>query len=151
MATFEPATPAPAKPNRLPLLIVIGVLILGLITALVLFLAGEDERPLTVQFGLLDSDGGVSCDEGGGPGYNDIGPGMPITVRNEEGTLIGSGSLPDTGDDEYEPFGCIWTVQVMVPEGHKQYAVEGGDRGEVTFSSDKLEGQDWIVEVGVGD
>lgn len=152
--TFGPTPPPPPAPSHrrhnLNTLIAAAVLLgAALITLIVLLTTGSSERPLKVSFGLTDSDGGVTCEDGGSGGYSDIAPGMPLTVRDQDGKLIGSGSLPDKGED-YAPVGCIWTLTVVVPDDAEQYAVEGGHRGEVTYSRDKLEEEDWHVVIGIG-
>ena len=146
-----PLAPVPPATRRYPLgtLIAGAALLVGLLIALLLFLTGSTERPLKVQLALFDVDGSSDC-SGGSGGYSDIGPGMPITVRDQDGTLIGSSSLPSDGDD-LGGMGCVWETVVTVPDDAQQYAVEGGSRGAVTYSLDTLENEDnWTAELSLG-
>lgn len=117
--------------------------------------AAEDEsgRVLTVRFGLDDL--GATCATGGTGGYEDIGPGLPITVRDEAGDVIGSGALTAEGEDVTIPpngaaAGCFWTVPVEVPDDREFYVIEGGSRGEISFPRSDLESNEWTAEIGVG-
>lgn len=114
--------------------------------------AGSEPRHvLTVRFGLDDL--GATCATGGTGGYDDIGPGLPITVRDEAGEVIGSGALTDEGEDRTTPngaqAGCFWTVPIEVPDDREFYVVEGGRRGEVSFPRADLEANDWTAELGL--
>lgn len=156
-AVFDPAPPEPPaedhRRRRVAAFIAAAVLLLAAIGTLIVLFTGDSERPLTVKLQLLDFDGGSDCDGGSG-GYDDIGPGMPITVKDQDGKLIGSGSLPDSGesqDVDGVTYGCIWSVAVMVPDDAQQYAVEGGSRGAVTYSQETLADHDWTAELSIGD
>jgi hypothetical protein len=139
---------APVSRSRRKLWIGLGASAL-VIAAAVLVLAftvfGSSDQGVTIKFGLLDSSSSCS---GGDGGYSDIGPGMPLTVRNEDNKIIASTTLPETGQDG---FGCIWTMHVLVPDDAEQYSVEGGSRGAVTYSREQLEKDDWVVELEIGD
>jgi hypothetical protein len=143
------ADPAQNRRNPLVLIIGIGALLTALVAVtLVLVFTGSNERPMKVTLALFDSD--ATCTEGGSGGYDDIGPGMPITVKDQDGKVIGSESLPADGE-YYAGAGCEWTVTVMVPDDAQQYAVEGGSRGAVTYSRAKLEENNWTAELSIGD
>ncbi|MCU1614692.1 MAG: putative rane protein [Frankiales bacterium] len=141
-----PVAPAPVAPSRRkPLLIAAGVLVAGLATAATLLLtSGPTMHPLTIDVALLDADSGCS---GGAGGYSDIGPGQPVTVKDENGKILASTVLPDTGGGS---FGCVWTMHVVVPDNAQQYGVEMGRRGTVTFSHDKLVADHWKAELSIG-
>ena len=128
------------------LAIIVGSL-LAIVASIVVLSLHEGKRTLTVLFALFDPEGVASCVTGGSGGYDDIGPGMPIKVRNEEGTLIASGFLPDSGEDTSS--GCIWTVKLEVPDA-EQYVIEGGDRGELAYSREELEQEGWIASLTLG-
>jgi hypothetical protein len=125
--------------------------VLGAIAALALIggllvnlLTGSTPQPLTIDVGLLDADSSCS---GGAGGYSDIGPGQPVTVKDENGKILASTVLPDTGSSV---FGCVWTMQVLVPGDAQQYGIEMGRRGTVTFSHDKLVADHWKAELSIG-
>ena len=147
-APVQPA-PAPDKQKRISWLI-LGAFVLAAAVAgtLVFTLQGSSDRLLTIEYGLLDSEGGSDC-SGGDGGYSDIGPGMPVTVSDEKGTILASTTLPEDGEEF--AFGCIWTMHVAVPGDAAQYSVEGGRRGAVTYSQQELDKADWKVSVGIGD
>ena len=147
---FLPAAPAapPVRRNRRSLFIVGGVVALVAIGVGVNALAGDTERPMTIKFTLFDVDGGIHCDSGGTGGYSDIGPGQPVTVKDETGKILASTTLPDTGE-EADGLGCTWTMHVLVPEDAAQYGVEVGRRGTVTFEHDKLAKDKWVAETGI--
>jgi hypothetical protein len=116
--------------------------------------SGPGQRPLTVKFGLIDDDTDepTDCARGGNGGYSDIGPGMPLTVRDQDNRVIAAGSLPSSGEVQRVsgyPVGCIWTLQFMVPAEAEHYTVDSGDRGSMSFSRTELAEQDWTVEVGL--
>jgi hypothetical protein len=141
------APPARKRPRWL--LPAIGAAAVLLAVGGAVFALTPGDKDLTVTMQLVDIGGDVSCADGGSGGYSDIGPGMPIVVKDEAGTIIGSGSLPSTGE-EVEDVGCEWTVHIQVPEDAKQYAVEGGDRGAVTFSRQELEDNGWEAGLSLG-
>ena len=143
-----PVAPPPPRSRRWLLAIGGAALAVTAVAATVIALVpGEEE--LTVGLALFDPDG-VSCASGGSGGFSDIGPGMPITVRDQAGKIIGSGALPDHGEAAGGGMGCVWTTTVTVPDDAEQYAVEGGDRGAVTFARQKLEENGWEAALSIG-
>jgi hypothetical protein len=148
--------PGPSLFRRRPLLL--GAAALALVAGLVVAgvavfggFGGPDEHPMTIRFGLFDATGdGGNCSDGGSGGYSDINPGTPVTVKDETGKIVASTELPDTGKDNGESTGCIWTMHVTVPTDAKQYAVEVGRRGAVTYSHDKLVAAHWTTETSLG-
>lgn len=151
---YAPLGVQPAEPvthrSRGALLIAGGVLAVGAIaTVLSLTLGGSPGQPLTLKFTLFDVDDGGSCATGGFGGYGDIGPGQPVTVKDETGKVLASTTLPDSGEDAGAGMGCTWTMHVVVPDDAEQYGVEVGRRGTVTYSRDEIARNDWVVETGI--
>jgi hypothetical protein len=150
--SIPPQAPAPSKTKHRRLLTAIiggGLLLVGALVALGISLSGPDEQDLTVRLGLFDLGGGSDCDGGDG-GYDDVGPGMPITVKDEVGTVIGSTTI-DSGGESMPGVGCIWTMHLKVSSEAKQYVIEGGSRGGITFSHDDLAAADWTAELSLGE
>jgi hypothetical protein len=145
-----PAEPAPArdKRTRTSLLVVAFFVLVVAVAGTLVFTLQASRQPLTIEYGLLDTDGGSDC-SGGDGGYSDIAPGMPVTVADEKGTILASTTIPETGEDL--GFGCIWTLRVAVPDDAAQYSIEGGRRGAVTYSHQELQAQHWQVSLGIGD
>ena len=84
----------------------------------------------------------------GGGGYADIDSGMGVTLRDGDGTIIGTTSL-SVGRTEGGRT-CIFEFTFEdVPEA-KFYAIEAGNRGELTFSAEDLEEQNWTVGLEIG-
>lgn len=84
----------------------------------------------------------------GGDGYDDIRSGMSVTLRDGEGSVIGTTSL-SVGRTE-EPRTCIFEFAFTdVPEA-EFYAIEAGRRGELTYSAEDLEEQSWTVGLEIG-
>jgi len=149
--TLPPSVPEPAPaPNRNRRYLLLGgaLALVVIVVVAIVALTGSSDRPLKVSIALFDLDGSSDC-SGGTGGYNDIGPGMPVTVKDETGKIIGSGSLPEHGKD-LEGLGCEWSISVIVPDDAKQYAVEGGDRGAVTYSRAQLDKDGWKAELSIG-
>jgi hypothetical protein len=148
--TLAASLPDGVNSNRTKILIALGGAVLLVVIIAIVLLTGSSERPLKVRLGLFDA--GSDCDGGSG-GYDDLGPGMPITVKDQDGKLIGSSTLPEGGEPQEIDglrFGCIWETVVMVPDDAEQYAVEGGSRGAVTYSRDTIENEGWIAELSIG-
>jgi hypothetical protein len=147
-ALVQPA-PAPDTQKRTSWIVLGAFLLVAAVAGTLIFtVTGSGDRLLTIEYGLLDFDGSSDC-SGGGGGYGDIAPGMPVTVSDEKGTILASTVLPEDGEDV--GFGCVWTMRVPVSDDAAQYSVEGGRRGAVTYSHQELESQHWKVSVGVGD
>lgn len=151
--TAAPATPGPVPSRRTPAprgLLIAGafIVVAAVVVTLALTLTSTKQK-LTIEYGLMDIDGGSDC-SGGSGGYGDIGPGMPVTVSDEKGQILASTVLPEEGEG-LSGIGCIWTMEVAVDDDAEQYSVEGGRRGAVTYSHEQLEHDDWKVSVGVGD
>ena len=140
---------------------------------------GDDTQSLQGVMVLMDEDAPVDdwTDCEGEGGYSDFGPGMNVTVRNGEGTIIGSGATrsltaEDVPEGESEEvlagassfsaaqqnaylsdagfgFGCTVAFELEVPDA-EFYEIEVGRRGELSYSRSELEAMDWDVELTLG-
>ena len=126
-----------------------GIVAVGaLVITLILVFAGGG-KDLTVRFALIDFDGGVSC-AGGTGGYNDVGPGMSVVVRDNDGKVIGTSALGDNGE-EVKGVACEWTAVVGdVPDGEDYYSITVGRRGEQVYTGDQLEEENWEISLSLG-
>src|SRR4051794_16490416 len=111
-APLEMHLEAPATPrSRIALLIAGGGLAVGAVaTLLALTLGGGPGQALTLKFTLFDVEDGGNCATGGSGGYGDLGPGQPVTVKDETGKIVASTTLPDSGEDAGAGMGCTWTM-----------------------------------------
>lgn len=139
-----------SRRNVVPAVIIGVVLVVGALIAIPM--SHRHSRPLGISFGLIDITSGSDC-SGGEGGYRDIAPGMPITVKNQDGKILASTTLPEKGTTmplNGRSGGCVWSVVVQVPGDQDQYAVEAGRRGDVTYSHAQLDQEKWRVGVTVG-
>lgn len=120
----------------------------------------------------LSGDGVTDCSGQGG--YGDLGPGSDVTITNESGDIVGTGSLKlgDSLDDVAErltadgfgdrsevdslldsvedfPVLCPMRFDVEV-EDAKFYSVKIGNRDEQSESKSDLEEKDWRVLYTIG-
>jgi len=103
---------------------------------------------LTSSSGVSHS--GTSCQ--GTAGYDDLTQGAPVTVKNENGSIIATSSL-DAGvaDSTYPTVVCHFSFTVENLPDAKFYAIEISHRGEVTYSKDQLSGNGWKADATIGD
>jgi hypothetical protein len=98
---------------------------------------------------------GVTCHGTGG--YSDIGPGQPVTVKDENGKLLGASSLGDA--DLLFPAGtdgssfCRFPFSVSGLGDAQIYTVEIGrfPRGAFSWSRADLESNGWQVGIRIRD
>lgn len=80
-------------------------------------------------------------------------PGTEVTVKDEDGTLLASGSL-QAGELAEVLEGVLlfcefpFTIE-DVPDA-KFYSIETGDRGELSYSKEEMEEMNWKVEFSLG-
>jgi hypothetical protein len=126
---------------------------LGLVLAIVLMivLRGGQTHDVAGTFDLFDDRflyqaDGSSCSGFGG--YGDIRAGIPVTVRDESGTLLASSSLRG---GEVEGLRCVFTFELAGVERSEFYTFEVGRRGELTYSHAELVANGWHVGFYLGD
>ena len=111
-------------------------------------------RDIQVTFDLIDPDFSglrISPNDvcGGRGGYSDIDFGTSVTVRDETGTLIGSGTL---GRGELVGSACRFKAVIDgVTSEASFYEVEVGSRGSLVYSNDELRSRGWLVSASLGD
>lgn len=83
----------------------------------------------------------------GSGGHDDIGPGTMVTIRNESGSTIATGSLGAGRGDG----GCNYAFAINGVPDAKFYRIEVSHGGEVEYSLAEMESDEWIVIVSLGD
>ena len=117
---------------------------------------------ITGSFTLIDSGVRGEWDACyGTKGYDDFGPGMTVTIRDGDGSIVGVGSTESLTEDDRIG---MWADDVEFSEGAKVscvvkfsvevklaefYAVEVGSRGDISYSMDELETSGWHVELSL--
>lgn len=111
-------------------------------------------RALEGTFTLHDKDlsGGIDASgdncEGSGP-YSDLGPGTPVTLKDETGKILGSAFL---GTGSGLAIQCTWTFTFeKVPTSAKFYSFEVGGRGAITYSNADMVTSGWTVGGTIGE
>lgn len=106
----------------------------------------------TAQGALLFSGGdfsafdlGSSCSGSFGQGYDDIAPGMDVTIRDADGTKVGIGET--SAGRVIKGQVCRFDFSVPdIPDKGTVYSVEIANRGEVNFN--RADADDIIVTLG---
>jgi hypothetical protein len=93
---------------------------------------------------------GGSCSGTGG--YSDLTGGGAVTVKNESGTVIGTGSLDQgVSDTTYPTVVCHFSFTISNLPDAKFYSIEVTHRGALTYSEDQLNSDGWKVDASIGD
>jgi hypothetical protein len=169
------AEPEPKKSRRKA--VVLGsVAVLVALIGLAIVQAGSKEREtISGTFTLFDIGGinGSPTSCSGEGGYSDVDAGMPVTIRDGDGTIVGStstrnatqselvASLVDDGDDTSEDEAedliesldgsfCTLVFEAEVDDA-EFYEVEVGTRGSLSFRKSELEDENWNVGFTLGD
>jgi hypothetical protein len=163
------AAPPPPRPprqwyQRPEILVALGlvvVLILGTGVYAATKSLGETATPTTTTqerhvitgtFLLSGTEGDDFFADGGGcqgtSGYDDVEPGLQVTVSDQSGTVIGNGAL-DSG--EAQEGGCVFRFEVNNIPVASFYKVAVGRRGEISYSLDQMKQASWSVELSLGD
>jgi hypothetical protein len=159
--TFAPLSHASIdrSPNRrgfvfLALAVALGIVIAG--AGFYVFQSGalSPKHSLTGTIDLSDtvtaySDGnthyGTTCSGAGG--YSDIKAGMPVTVKDESGKILGATSLgTGTGGATL----CTFAFTIAGVGDATIYSVEAGRRGAVSYPKADLEANGWTVGLTIG-
>lgn len=80
-------------------------------------------------------------------GYNDIGVGTQVIIRDETNSIISSGEFePDPNAKRDQ---CKFVFYIEVPSA-KFYSISITHRGEMVYSKAEMEKNGWLVELGMG-
>jgi len=92
---------------------------------------------------------GDSCSGDGG--YSDIDEGATVSVKNQSGTLIGSGRLgPGTVQGGSTLKWCVFPFEVGGVKDAQFFQVEVSRRGGLSYSKADMEKNDWTVHASLG-
>jgi hypothetical protein len=116
-----------------------------------------DQQVIHGTMTLIDTDIAGDWDDCYGTGgYDDFGAGMNVTVRNGDGTIIGSvdarnltSADPDAAEARDLEYFCTIAFDVDV-EAAEFYTVEAGHRGELSYSAKEMADEDWTVALSLG-
>ena len=173
----DEASPSPMKrrPSRRMLLVLAAVVLLVAVGVAALA-GGADKREIEGMFTLFDPAeiDGDPLDCSGDGGYSDISAGNPVTVRDDDGKIVGGGSTRHATDQtelvermvlhggadneaqakEYvetlDGSICALLFEVEVDDADF-YEVEVGRRGKLAYRRAELEDRDWRVTFTLGD
>jgi hypothetical protein len=165
MTTGPEAIDMTARPRRRISRRVWTVAVVGLAVVIVaaIFALGvfSPKHMVMGSFSILPSDDNTSNYTGsrdGGcqalGGYSDVKEGVPVTLKDGEGRLLGTstlgsgtlGNTPDSPDQRACVFGFSFSDIPQVPF----YTVEIGRRGEVSYSLADLQARSWTISVKLG-
>jgi hypothetical protein len=112
----------------------------------------QERHVITGTFLLSGSEGEDFFADGSGcqgtSGYDDVEPGLQVTISDQSGTVIGNGAL-DSG--EAQEAGCMFRFEVNNIPVASFYKVAVGRRGEISYSIDQMKQMSWSVELSLGD
>lgn len=125
-----------------------GLLLAGCGSASSAASAKPSGHTLTGGLTLNDEDTAQNICTGTG-GYSDIASGASVTVENQSGTIIGTGTL---GPGRVGPgfANCVYTFVVPGLPDESFYQVEVTHRGFVSYSRADIVANKWIVEMTLG-
>ena len=128
-----------------------ALLVAALLTACSPTQSAEPQgKTLTGTFSVAASEGaGFSGACHGGGGYDDIAGGMGVTLKDGDGTVIGSTQL-GTGQASADRDWCVLPFSFSDVPDADFYVIDMGRRGEQTYSRADLEAQDWTVGLEIG-
>ena len=112
----------------------------------------QERHVITGTFLLSGTEGEDFFSDGGGcqgtSGYDDVEPGLQVTISDQSGTVIGTGAL-DSG--QVLEAGCVFRFEVNNIPVASFYKVAVGRRGEISYSLDQMKQASWSVELSLGD
>lgn len=108
--------------------------------------AGHD---ITGTFALHAQKGNFAPNCAGGGGYDDIRSGMGLTLRDGDGSILGTARLGSGHASEDRKL-CLFDFEFSDVPDADFYAVDAGSRGEQTYSFDDMEAADWTLALEIG-
>ena len=135
---------------------VIALVVVGLAGAAWAMLGRATESSHTIkgEMTLIDFDSfrrmsvGASCSGDGG--YSDIDEGATVSVKNQSGTLIGSGRLGPGKIEGDVLKACVFPFEVTGVKDAEFFQVEVSRRGGLSYSKADMEQKGWTVSASLG-
>lgn len=107
--------------------------------------------PVSVTLVLHDAATALDCAAGGVGGYDDIGEGADVTLTDQTGEIIASGSLDPGTADSADAAACDFTATLTdVPADRTQYQVSVSHRGQITHSYPEMVSEGWAFTLTLG-
>jgi hypothetical protein len=152
-----PAGPPDASPRVTPRRTAANILAVLVVGALAMsawaLMHGAERHILSGTVLLVDSayDGyspGAYCT--GSDGYSDIGAGTQVVLTDGKGTTLATTRL---SEGEFDGKGCVFSFALHDVKHADFYAlaVAGQNRGERQYSYGELAGDDWALQLSLGD
>lgn len=96
----------------------------------------------------------VECNGTGG--YDDIKPGVGVTVKDDKGAIVGLGALASVPVPSADPpyvneRRCVYSFSIDGVADAPFYSVEVGHRGAVTYSRADLAAVGWTLALTLGE
>lgn len=116
--------------------------------------ATEDTHTIKGDMTLIDSDRFRRYDVGdacsGSGGYGDIDEGTTVSVKDQKGTLIGSGRLGPGKIEGSVLKTCVFPFEVTGVKDAQFFQVEVSRRGGLSYSKSEMEKNGWTVHASLG-
>jgi hypothetical protein len=86
----------------------------------------------------------------GGGGYGDIDKGAFVTVKDQKGTLIGSGRLGPRRIESSILKAYVFPFEATGGKDAEFFQVEVSRRGAISYSKAEMQNNDWTVHASLG-
>ena len=137
----EAAPPRERRPllRRPAALTALGVAVAALAAAAGLYASGAFRTQVLTVHGteqlVVNSFDGMSTESA----FPDITAGSPVTVVDDSGAVIGTGTLAASDPSSWGPQDAVYAFVVSVPAGQPRYGIEiGRNRGTEWFTEDQM-------------
>jgi len=116
-------------------------------STVVLVVAFSPHYTVSGTFVLLDRGVGPDTACRGDGGYDDIRAGTQVRVKDGSGTVLATGDLVGGTRSGAR---CTFTLEILDVPKVDFYSVEVGRRGELSYSFEEMEENDWTVAFSLG-
>ena len=155
LGAVEPGGRVTVSRRGIIMVTVLAVVVVGVAAAAWALVgrATESTHTITGDMTLVDLDEFLLLDDGdscsGSGGYGDIDAGTTVNVKDQSGTLIGSGSL-GPGKARSKLSACVFPFEIEGVKDAKFFQVEVSRRGGLSYSKADMEGMNWTVHASLG-